>query len=270
MILKESAFCCPVCGGRLFALPSSLRCMEGHSFDMAKQGYVNLLMSNSGGKRHGDDRLMVTARRDFLDKGYYAPLRNALTEIVGSRHTVLDAGCGEGYYTAAIAAENRVCGIDISKDALRFAAKRCKDAEFAVASISDIPVADAAVDTVISIFAPDSPAEFSRVLKDGGRLITVVPMENHLAELKAAVYDTPYLNPPVNTQREGFRLISSREVKYSITLECGEDIVSLFKMTPYYYKTSRTDQQKLEKLDTLTTQLEFFIAEYEKTTAKNK
>lgn len=262
MILKESMFCCPVCGGRLFALPSCLRCIAGHSFDIAKQGYVNLLMSNSGGKRHGDDSLMVAARRNFLDKGYYEPLRDAITDIAGINHTVLDAGCGEGYYTAAVAAQNRVCGIDISKDALRYAAKRCQNAEFAVASISDIPISDSSVDTVISIFAPDSPAEFRRVLSDGGRLITVVPMENHLAELKAAIYDVPYLNPRVDPARDGFELISSREVKYDITLEAHEDIASLFKMTPYYYKTSRTDQQKAEALERLTTRLEFFIAEY--------
>lgn len=264
MVLKESVFCCPVCRERMFILPNSLRCLKGHSFDLAKQGYVNLLMSNSSGKRHGDNKLMVAARKSFLDKGYYERLRNAVAEIVGSGHTILDAGCGEGYYTSAFAEHNYICGIDISKDAVRFAAKRCEKAEFAVASISDIPLDSGSVDTVVSIFAPDSREEFLRILSHKGRLITVSPMENHLAELKAAVYETPYLNPPVTTAKDGFRIISSNELRYSITLENNEDIVSLFKMTPYYYKTSREDQQKLEKLEKLTVQLEFLITEYEK------
>ena len=264
MILKESAFCCPICKSRLFILPSSLRCISGHSFDIAKQGYVNLLMSNSVGKRHGDDKLMVAARRAFLEKNYYLPLRDAIKEIVGSGHNVLDAGCGEGYYTSAISEQNNVCGIDISKDALRFAAKKCNNAEFAVASISDLPVSDKAFDTIISIFAPDSPTEFSRILTDKGRFITVLPMEKHLFELKSVVYDKAYLNPPVKTEREGYTLISSQKIEYDMTLTSNEDIVSLFKMTPYYYKTSRTDQQKLEKVEQLKTTAAFFIAEYQK------
>lgn len=236
--------------------------MVGHSFDKAKEGYVNLLIKNGSGKRHGDDKLMVKARQSFLDKGYYAPLREAVSEVLGSGHTVLDAGCGEGYYTSLFAETNTLCGIDISKDALRLAARRCKNASFAVASIAEIPLKDASMDAVVSIFAPDSPKEFMRVLKKGGRLITVTPMENHLMELKAAIYDKPYKNPPVSVEREGFALKSSKEVKYQITLDNNEDIISLFKMTPYYYKTSAADQSKLQYIDRLRVGLEFFIAEY--------
>lgn len=264
MFLEHSKFICPVCRQRLFKVNNTVKCLSNHSFDIAKQGYINLLMANSSGKRHGDDSLMVRARKSFLDKGYYAPLREAVSEILGLGHTVLDSGCGEGYYTARFAENNSVCGIDISKDALRLAARRCEDCEFAVASIADIPLPDGSVDAITNIFAPDSPDEFVRVLKEGGRLITVYPMENHLMELKAAVYDKPYLNPPVELSHKGMTLKSTKEVKYIVTLDCNEDIVSLFKMTPYYYKTSKTDQQKLESLDTLTVGLEFLIAEYVK------
>ncbi len=264
MFLNESTFICPVCKAKLFQLPSQLKCLKGHSFDIAKQGYVNLLLDNSQNKRHGDDKLMVEARTSFLEKGYYAPLRDALCGIIGSGHKILDAGCGEGYYTEAFAENNTVCGIDISKDALKVAAKRCKSASFAVASIADIPVPDESQDVVVSIFAPDSNEEFQRVLKPNGRLITVLPMEKHLFELKSAVYDQPYLNPSVDTVRDGFELISSKEIKYSIALDCNEDIVSLFKMTPYYYKTGISDQEKLNSVNTLTTTVEFFIAEYVK------
>ena len=262
MLLNESPFICPVCRTKMFVLPSNLRCLKGHSFDVAKQGYVNLLMNNSSSKRHGDDKLMVSSRTSFLEKGYYSPLRDALKEILGSGQKVLDAGCGEGYYTSAFSKNNCVCGIDISKDALKSASKRCKNVSFAVASISDIPLADGTQDVIVSIFAPDNNNEFKRILRPNGRLITVVPMERHLFELKSAIYDKPYLNPEVNSERDGFLLKSAKELKYSIIFECNEDIIALFKMTPYYYKTGKSDQEKLIKLKSLTTKVEFCLLEY--------
>jgi 23S rRNA (guanine745-N1)-methyltransferase len=255
---------CPVCGLPLTLEAKTYRCEKNHCFDCAKSGYVNLLPPAPGGKRHGDDKLMVAARRLFLNKGYYEPLRDTVQQLAGQGHTILDVGCGEGYYTSALAENNEVCGVDISKDALKLAAKRCPNSEFAVASIGNIPLSDGAADTIVNIFAPDSPTEYLRVLKSGGRLITALPMERHLFELKAAVYDEPYLNPAVVTRREGFTLTTSKELKYSITLSSTEDIDALFKMTPYYYKTSARDQAKLNDLDSLTVGLEFMICEYTK------
>ena len=117
----------------MFDVKNSLRCFSGHSFDKSKDGYVNLLMKNAANKRHGDDKLMVLARKNFLDKGYYSTLRENIAKVLGSNNLVLDSGCGEGYYTSHFAENNTVFGIDISKDALKFAAKRCKKATFAVA-----------------------------------------------------------------------------------------------------------------------------------------
>ena len=248
----------------MFDLEKSLRCFSGHSFDKAKEGYVNLLMKNASGKRHGDDKLMVLARKNFLDKGFYSTLRQRISQVLGSGNLVLDSGCGEGYYTSLFAEDNTVLGIDISKDALKYAAKRCKKATFGVASISDIPVADFSLDAVLNIFAPDSPKEFARILKEGGRLIEVLPLENHLFELKERIYQNPYKNPTPNYEKVGFKIKSVTEVKYKIHLETNEDIEALFKMTPYYYKTSRADQQKVESLETLSLSLEFAIAEYQK------
>lgn len=262
MILKESNFICPVCKSKMFNLENSLRCLLGHSFDKAKEGYVNLLLKNASGKRHGDDKLMVEARKSFLDKGYYLRLRERIGAILGSDNLVLDSGCGEGYYTSYFAENNTLLGIDISKDAVKAAAKRNKKATFAVASIAQIPLSDASVDAVVNIFAPDSQKEFLRILKRGGRLITAQPMENHLFELKQAIYENPYKNPPLNPQKDGFKINSVNEVKYKINLETAEDIEALFKMTPYYYKTSAADQQKLKTLNSLTVSLEFVITEY--------
>ena len=127
---------CPVCGGALHREERSLRCGAGHCYDIARQGYVNLLRTNrSKDKRHGDDKRMVAARTAFLDAGYYAPLRDAIaaaaTEYTSGDADVLDAGCGEGYYTAGVCAalreQNpgvRAAGVDLSRSALKKAARR--------------------------------------------------------------------------------------------------------------------------------------------------
>ncbi len=259
----QTVFCCPVCKNILQENEKGFICENNHNFDKAKQGYVNLLMSNKQGI-HGDDKLMVDSRESFLEKGYYEPMRNAVNNILGKGNIVLDAGCGEGYYTSVFSMNNDVYGIDVSKDALKKAARKCKEASFAVASIYDMPIHNESLDAVINIFAPDSPEEYLRVLKNGGRLITVTPMENHLLELKNAVYDVPYKNKYVDPHKSGFEIIGSKEIKYEITLDCNQDIISLFKMTPYYYNTSQKDMHKLDSIDKLTTKVEFLITEYKK------
>lgn len=264
MILKDTAFICPVCKEKLFTLKGSLKCFKGHSYDVAKQGYVNLLLDNSSNKRHGDDKLMVNARTSFLNKGYYEPLRQKLTEAVGRGNICIDSGCGEGYYTSAIAENNAVYGIDISREALKCAARRVPNAHFAVASVSSLPLPTDCADVVINVFAPDGGCEFMRVLNNSGRLITVEPTERHLFELKSAVYDSPYLNPPPDMTRDGYALIDSERLEYQIELKSNEDIIALFKMTPYYYKTGREDQEKLYRLDGLSVTVGFAINQYRK------
>lgn len=256
-------FVCPVCKANLTETEKSFVCPNNHNFDKAKQGYVNLLMSNKQGN-HGDDKLMVKSRQFFLEKDHYAPMKIAVNEILGTGGTVLDAGCGEGYYSSLFAQNNTLYGIDISKEALKIAARKAPFAKFAVASIYELPFENESFDTCINIFAPDSPTEYLRILKPKGRLIMVTPMENHLMELKSAVYEQPYKNQYVDPARNGFAVKSSQEIKYTITLESTEEITSLFKMTPYYYNTSKSDIEKLDRLEFLTTRVEFLITEYEK------
>ena len=191
-------------------------------------------------------------------------MRDKVNEIIGKNNLLLDAGCGEGYYTSLFAENNIVYGIDVSKEALKVASRKCKDSFFAVGSIYELPLCDSSFDVVVNIFAPDSNSEFLRVLKKKGRLIMVTPMENHLMELKCKIYDTPYKNAYVDPKKTGFVIRSQNEVKYEIDLKTKEDITSLFAMTPYYYNTSQNDKQKLEKYDKLTTRVEFLITEYEK------
>lgn len=267
-------FCCPVCKEELKLDGRTYRCINNHCFDCAKQGYVNLLQSNkSKSKRHGDDKLMIEARTEFLNTDSYKPLCDLMCELlqkyIPKNACVLDAGCGDCYYTEkiekALADKNAsIAGIDISKFALIAAAKRSKNIRLAVASVFALPTADFSCDAVLNVFSPFAPEEYNRVLKRGGVLLRVIPLENHLFSLKKAVYDNPLKNPKENTNIDGFILAESKELKYSITLDDNREIESLFKMTPYYYKTSRTDQQKLEKLNSLTTEIEFCVLVYKK------
>lgn len=266
---------CPVCGQTLILTGKTYRCEKGHCFDCAKSGYVNLLPPAPGGKRHGDDKLMVKARTDFLDKGYYDPLARAVARCAadceGKHLHIVDAGCGEGKYTVDVlnclteqGKTADIVGIDISKEALICAAHRSKALKLCVASTAHMPLADECADVVLNIFSPFMAGEFARVLKPDGRLICVVPLEKHLWELKRLIYDTPYENPAPSEETAGFRLIRRQDIRYEIELNCSDDIVNLFKMTPYYYKTGAADQQKAECAEHLKTTIEFGIFVYQK------
>lgn len=265
-------FSCPICGDILKRENNSMKCSEGHCFDIAKQGYVNLLRSQaSSAKRHGDDKLMVKARFDFLNKGYYSALAelfcSRLSDIVKPDTRLLDLGCGECWYTAQIVSsfsQISVGGIDISKQALIMGSKRTRDISLAVASIFDIPVSDGYCDVVTSVFAPYSLEEITRVLKNGGFWVRVYPLENHLMGLKCAVYDTPYANEVDRSVPQGFELFKRDELHEKIELISNTDIQNLFAMTPYYYKTSRTDQRKLDKIEKLTTEIKFGVDIFKK------
>lgn len=269
-------FICPVCRNELFEEEKLYRCGKGHCFDKSKFGYVNLLQSQkSSAKRHGDDRIMIRARRDFLDCGYYGFLREALCEIceeyLPCGGEMLDAGCGECWYSDGLMRyyaqkeKELVCtGVDISKDALEFASKRKTGIRLAVASLFELPFADGCFDLVLNIFSPEADKEFCRVLKRGGYLIKIIPLEKHLFALKSAVYDKPYLNDVPDATTEGFECVKTQQVKANLKIDSNANIVNLFKMTPYYYKTGVNDQQKINNLDYLETQAEFEIRIYRK------
>ena len=267
--MREEIFTCPVCGEVLEFSEKSGTCANNHSFDRAKSGYVNLLLSKHMGKSvHGDNKLMVKARREFLDRGYYSPLCERLCDTVvryaGDESIILDAGCGEGYYTSAVkkSVSAEIFGIDISKTAVDYAAKRSKDIFFAAASVFHIPVKNFSCDMLITLFAPYCGEEFSRVLKDKGIMIMAIPSENHLWELKKAVYDTPYKNTVKPYELKGFDFIGSERIGFDIKLNSPKDIQSLFSMTPYYYRTGRKEQERLENIQSLETQCDFELLTY--------
>lgn len=266
-----SLFRCPVCGEALSREERVFRCKAGHSYDIAKEGYVYLLPPN---QKHsaspGDDKGMAMARRDFLSKGYYAPLLDTLCREIlarsGDAPVLLDTGCGEGYYTAGVyrslltaGKQPRMAGTDISKAALRYAAKREKSVEFAVASSYHLPVADSTADILLNCFSPLALEEFRRVLKPGGTFLYVVPAAEHLWELKEVLYDQPYPNEEKETPYEGFAYEAIVPVDERIHLKSQADIHALFQMTPYYWKTPKAGAERLAALSTLESRIAFRV-----------
>lgn len=261
---------CPVCKKNLVPSGKSLVCADSHCFDIAKEGYVNLLRSGKAGELIGDNRDMALSRRDFLSKGYYAALAGKLCELIPLYKTageLLDVCCGEGYYTAMMAQRLggfSVTGFDISKEMIRLAAKRKSPASFFVANMTAIPIPDASCDVVTHLFAPFCAPEFHRVLRDDGVLFSVVSGAEHLYSVKEALYDKPYRNDEEQPEANGFALTEKVKVSSEITLETNEDIRALWQMTPYYYHTPAEGLKKLEALDRITTKTEFVIFVYRK------
>ena len=267
-------FACPKCKGELVLAENTKKCINNHSFDRAKAGYYNLLLGVKGGT-HGDNAEMVEARRDFLSRGYYEPLADRLAALV-TEHTpvggcVLDAGCGEGYYTDKVEcalrtrdAHTNVLAFDISRDAVKCAHKRNPDVSLAVATSYDMPLSDGSVDVLFNAFSPLAVPEVSRVLKTGGRFIMVYPGADHLFGLKTIIYKTPYKNEHTDTALDGFRHLGHEVISYRITLDTPDAIRSLFMMTPYAYRTSREDRQRVLSLSEVSTEVEFLIDVYEK------
>lgn len=260
---------CPVCAQHLERFDRIYKCAGGHSFDIAKEGYVNLLKSSKPGDNKGDNKEMARSRRDFLNKGFYRPLADKITECAerfsAEGDAVLDICCGEGYYTDCVSkcVNRRFFGFDISKNMVRLAAKRKNGAEFFVANIASIPVATDSVKFAFHLFAPFHSGEFLRILEKGGVIVTAVPGKKHLYGLKEALYDSPYMNDEREPDHGQLKLIDSMKVSYSVTLGNRDDIEALFKMTPYFYHTPSEGMERLSKLNSLTTEIEFVLYAYQ-------
>lgn len=270
---KNSILKCPVCGKGLIREEKSYFCLgeKRHCFDVSSSGHANLCPGKSTG---GDDKRAVRSRTDFLNLDHYKPISDKICEIIGKLSEdefVVDAGCGEGYYSGNMAKNcgGALLGFDLSKEAIIAASKRAKreginNASFFVGGIYDLPILDGGASVVTNIFAPCAEAEFSRVLRDGGRLIVVAAGENHLYGLKSAIYDTVHTNEERADLPRQMTLLEKHTVSYVIDLEDAESIRNLFSMTPYSYRTSEKDMKKLLSLERLTTEVEVEIYVYRK------
>ncbi len=258
---------CPICKGKLAFCGGSLACngVKRHNFDIAKSGYVNL---NTHPSTSGDDKAMALARQAFLRKGYYLPFAEAVAKAAGRGKLLVDCGCGEGYYTEKCAdGFFAALGVDLSKYALDLAAKSarqnrlCDKLFYAVASVYTLPLENGSADCIINVFAPCVEEEYTRVLKNGGRLVVAAAGREHLHGLKSVLYESVTENEERRDYPVNMRLESRVPVKYEVEID-GEDIWQLFMMTPYFYRTSKEASEKLKGLNKLSTVLDFEIRTY--------
>ena len=258
---------CPLCSKSLSHSLNSLRCENNHSFDFAKEGYVNLLpVQNKNSKQPGDSLEMVQARRTFLEQGYYAFLQQALSDIVSrlQGNNIIDLGCGEGFYTHAIAdnTQANIYGVDISKSAIKYAAKRYAHCHFSVASISQAPFKKEFADILISVFAPLFSKEFDRLAKPNATLVVASPGPWHLKELKAYIYQTVNEHTKVDVP-EGFTETNQDLITEQVTLSIN-DLKNLIMMTPFAWKFRPEHWQALEEKGDHLVTLSFYITQFKK------
>ncbi|RUO63664.1 putative RNA methyltransferase [Pseudidiomarina insulisalsae] len=265
--------CCPLDGQPLTLADKTWRCSNGHSFDVAKQGYVNLLpVQNKRSKDPGDSKAMVQARADFLASGFYQPLAVQLAELVlrGKPRTLLDAGCGEGYYLRHLMAaaeragqELEVAALDISKWAVLAAAKQEKRATWMAASNSQMPIAAQSIDALLCVFGFPASSEFQRVLKPGARLIMVDPASEHLSELKQIIYTEVKAKPyQLPVPADAWELASEQRVTFSVQLPSNQAICELLTMTPHLYRASSEGRARAEALQELSVTVDVWLREF--------
>ncbi|MFN0103026.1 MAG: putative RNA methyltransferase [Bryobacteraceae bacterium] len=213
-----------------------LACASGHSFDVARSGYVNLLQPQERrSKRPGDTAEAVAARRRLHDGGLTAPLLRGIADVLNAsaNDVALDAGCGDGYYLGSLARETGMtgCGVDISIPAVDAAARRYPECEWLVANADRrIPYASRSFSRVLSITARMNVAEFRRVIKDDGRLLAAIPAPDDLVELRGAGRDRA--ERTAATFAEGFSLVERRRVTTALSLDAEavrDVLVSIYR-----------------------------------------
>ena len=266
-IIPFQALACPLDGAPLRRDGATWRCATGHSFDIASQGYINLLpVQQKRSRDPGDSKEMVAARRRFLNAGFYQPIAAAVSRAAladlrpGATASCLDAGSGEGYYLrqlAAAATESRqslaVLGLDISKWAVLSAAKQDKRPSWVVGSNANLPVLPGSLDRVLCMFGFPVYAEFARVLKPAGLLLQVDAGPDHLRELREIIY--PALKPERSAEPRppaGFVSLSTESIGYSADIVGAEQIADLLAMTPHLYRATAEGRARAAALTALT------------------
>lgn len=271
---------CPVCQQALDRFERRYACALGHSFDITREGYVNLLIANQKhSKDPGDNKEMVARRRHFLEQGFYAPVSDRINAVVAAELAarteavphLLDIGCGEGYYLGrlkdALAQPVAYFGIDISKNAIRYAARRDPAITFAVASAVALPFLDGTLDLLLNVFAPASLAECARVLKPDGKLVVLSPGPNHLYRLREQVYTQALQHeqePLAERFGQSFRLSATASIQYPLSLPGQAEIMDLLLMTPYFWRMSAEARARIEELPRLETEVDMLVHVLEK------
>lgn len=276
---------CPVCGLPLNRQEASFTCDNGHVFDIAREGYVNLLLAqHRHSKDPGYNKEMIAARRDFFDRGHYERLADDLAAIISgylpaAPAVVLDAGCGEGYYLRRLrrhlvetgqVGSTILCGLDISKHGIRVAARRDPDGLYAVAGTFRMPVLADRIDVLLTHFSPVSAADFRRVVRPGGMVLVGGPGEDHLYSFKELLYDTPARFEPSGslTEADGFEPVTTHRISYKLQLRGTGQVANLLAMTPFYWSASQDTQARLAAIEELDTEVDVLIHAYRRISAQ--
>lgn len=249
----------------------SYTCAQRHQFDCAKEGYVNLLpVQHKKSREPGDNVEMMQARRQFLEAGHYQPLATKLLQMLAptlpANATLLDIGCGEGWYTQQLRqVASTVFGLDISKAAIRYAAKKYPELQCCVASSYQLPFADDSVDAILRIYAPSAAAEMVRILKTGGVLCTVTPAPLHLVELKAQVYSDVRFHSDEVACEDGFTHITRERLQWQWQAPDAQTLTLLMDMIPLSYRLTPVMRERLcQQLPALS--LDFYLDLYQRIT----
>jgi 23S rRNA (guanine745-N1)-methyltransferase len=262
---------CPHCREKLCidSEGSTWACINNHRFDIAREGYVNLLPSNrKSSAQPGDSPAMLAARRRIHDAGFYQPLADAITDALSQgleADNVLDLGCGEGFYCSALQRAlpwAQIYGVDIAKPAVRMAAKKHIRCRFAVASAHGLPLSDSSVDVALRVFAPSDDIELHRVLSSGGLYLEVSPAPRHLWELRENLYRTPRPHAAAREEIAGMQLRWSDELSYT-TEVVQPALFDLIAMTPFAHRGNRDLRQRLETLEQLCITMMFSLRLFE-------
>lgn len=261
-MLSEEILICPICHQKLKKSGKSLFCANNHCYDISKNNYVNLLLCNKKKSNFpGDNKTMISARNDFLKKGYFDKLRKTVEKVVSDEKPtlILDAGCGTGYYSHNLQETYDVIAIDISKESVHLTAKNNNKSLPVVASIYELPLKNCSIDLILNIFAPKPKEEFKRVLKDNGVIVEVVPGKDHLKELKELMFGNRTEFNKEKFAFSDFKIKSSQKLKYSVNILENEDIINSIRMTPYFYTGGRGKEDLLNQIKGINVTFDFII-----------
>ncbi|MDU3840301.1 MAG: methyltransferase domain-containing protein [Streptococcus mitis] len=265
---SATAFACPICQENLTLVESSLKCNNRHSFDLAKFGYVNLAPQIKQSANY--DKENFQNRKQILEAGFYQTILEAISNLLSnseSAKTILDIGCGEGFYSRKLQeshSEKTFYAFDISKDSIQIAAKSEPNwaVNWFVGDLARLPIKDASMDILLDIFSPANYGEFRRVLSKDGILIKVIPTENHLKEIRQMVQDQltnkDYSNQNIkNHFQEHFTILSNQTASLTKTIT-AEQLQALLSMTPLLF---HIDQSKIDwsQLTEITIEAEILV-----------
>ena len=248
---SATAFACPICQENLTLVESSLKCSNRHSFDLAKFGYVNLAPQIKQSANY--DKENFQNRQQILEAGFYQAILEGISDLLAthpSAKTVLDIGCGEGFYSRKLQeshSDKTFYAFDISKDSVQIATKSEPNwaVNWFVGDLARLPIEDASMDILLDIFSPANYGEFRRVLSKDGILIKVIPTENHLKEIRQMVQDQltkkDYSNQDIKEHFQEHFSIQSRQIASLTKPITAEQRQALLAMTPLLFHVDQTN-----------------------------